>query len=705
MITKEIKHFALNIGEYSPIECDAPTSVVTALVKKNILPEPYSGEHFKLARGAVSDGASFVAEFELDTLLFGMDNIEIRVGGVTGGCLLLINGVPQARLENTRAPYTLNIRAAIHLGKNTLELRYDAHKVDPCQLFEDISIYSPIELVAYNTRIIDNIVISEKMDGDLVRLTLRLSTKGKQMYTRAVASLVSPGGAVSYTPIIDGLGEMEIKAPNFWWPGALGTHNLYNLSVNLYSENELIDSREVNIGLAIPEYHKSSKTLTLSGIPLHPMPLLVDREDIILARRSHYSDRLKMRRAMEAGVNLIYINTREAYPSKDTLDAADEYGIILATRLVYDKRVENEVDKKLLKAEITRALLPLTLHPSCLIIYGLPEHEDIVRELISEYLPMAVYIPELEPTLLSASPSLPTPPVRHKYLGKKERNIFSEAILSRGKNDVERLLNTVAGEYLMPSSFDAWCYMAERVSERELCAAIADIRVTEHYELGYAASSLSEPIPAFSASILDYENRCKASYYALRRSSRDCAVFAANMGMRVSFVASNLSNKVYDGKLTYSVLDNKNREIMRETREFSVLPHSSSVIFDVDLTDIISGHEREYYLAFFASDSRGIHSEDTLLFAPERAFSLLDPAIKFELTGTGNDYTITLHAENYARGVQISVVGEEDVTLGDNHFDITSAIPVRIPLHTERPTAHETLIRELAVSSLYDAAH
>lgn len=705
MITKEIRRFVLTVSEYSPIECDAPTSVVTALVKKNILPEPYSGEHFKLVRGAVSGGASFKAEFELDTLLFGMDNIEIRIGGVTGGCLLLINGIPQVRLENTRAPYILNIRSAIHLGKNTLELRYDAHSVDPCQLFEDISIYSPIELVAYGTRIIDNIIIEEKMDGDLVRLTLKMKTKGKQMFTRAVASLVSPGGAVSYTPIIDGIGEMEIRSPNFWWPGSLGAHNLYNLSVNLYSENELLDSREIKIGLVIPEYHKSSRTLTLSGTPLHPMSLLVDREDIILARRSHYSDRLKLRRAMEAGVNIIYINTREAYPSSDTLDAADEYGIILATRLLYDKKVDCEVDKKLLRTELTRALLPLTTHPSALIFYGIPEHEDTVRELLSEYIPMAVYIPDLDPVLLSASPSLPTPPVRHKYLGKKERNIFSEAILSRGKNEVERLLNAVAGEYLMPTSFDAWCYMAERVSERELCAAIADIRVAEHYELGTAASSLSEPIPAFSASILDYENRCKASYYALRRASRDCAVFAANDGMRVKFVASDLSNKVYDGKLTYMVIDNRNREIMRDTREFSVLPHSASFIFERDLSDIISGHEREYYLAFYVTDSRGIHSEDTLLFVPERAFSLLDPSIRYELSGTGNDYIITLYAENYARGVQISVVGDEDVTLGDNHFDITSKVPVRIPLHTERPTAHETLIRELAVSSLYDAAH
>lgn len=705
MITKEIKHFVLSLSEYSPIECDAPTSVVTALVRQNILPEPYSGEHFKLARGAVSGGAVFTAEFELDTLFFGMDNIELKIGGVTGGCLLLLNGIPQVKLESSRVSYTLNIRSAIHLGKNTLELRYDPLKSDPCHLFEDISIYSPIEIVAYGTRVIDNITLSEKLDGDIVRLTLKLSTKGKQMVTRAVASLVSPGGAVSYAPIIDGLGEMEIRSPNFWWPGALGAHNLYSLSVNLYSENELLDSRETKIGLVLPEYHSASRTLTLSGTPLHPMSLLVDREDIILARRSRQSDRLKLRRAMQAGVNLIYMNSKEAYPSADVLDAADEYGIILATRLVYDKPVESELDKKLLKKELTRALLPLATHPSALIFYGIPEHEEAVRELLSEYIPMALYIPELEPRLLSASPSLPTTSVRHKYLGKRERNIFSEAILSRGKNEVERLLNTVAGEYLMPCSFDAWCYMAERVSERELRSAIADVRIFENYELGTAISSLSEPIPAFSASILDYENRCKAGYYALRRSSRDNSVFAVSDGMRVRFIASDLSNKVYDGKLTYMVMDNRNSEIMRDTREFSVLPHSSALVFERDFSDIISGHEREYYLAFYVSDSRGIHSADTLLFTTERAFSLLPPNLKYELSGTGSDYIITISAENYARGVEISFVGDEDITLSDNHFDISSRIPVRISLHTERPTANETLVRELSISSLYDAAH
>jgi hypothetical protein len=91
-----------------------------------------------------------------------------------------------------------------------------------------------------------------------------------------------------------------------------------------------------------------------------------------------------------------------------------------------------------------------------------------------------------------------------------------------------------------------------------------------------------------------------------------------------------------------------------------------------------------------------------MLFVPPRLFDFKKPSITAEISGSGTDYAVTLYSDVYARAVEVYIDGEEDVILEDNFVDITSDVAVRLKLSTLRPTAIETLKRELRVRSFYD---
>jgi beta-mannosidase len=163
-----------------------------------------------------------------------------------------------------------------------------------------------------------------------------------------------------------------------------------------------------------------------------------------------------------------------------------------------------------------------------------------------------------------------------------------------------------------------------------------------------------------------------------------------------------LQTKVYSSKLIWSINDNKNKSIISDSVEFRVAPESTAEVYSFDATDIIRGREDECYLRFFATDSIGVHSETTCLFVSPRRFKLIDPEIYVDIVGANSDFTLTVSAKAFARAVELAFDPELEFSISDNYFDVTSDVPVRLKLHTERHTAVEILKRTLTVRSLYD---
>lgn len=702
MIRKEIKHLTLKVGEYDNITVGVPASVVSALVGEGLIHEPYFGNNSEELSSLSALGATFTAEFDMDAVMLGQDSLILRLHGIDAPMVLSVNGVPVAGLEHAHVLYEVDIKSHVGIGKNLLTLRF-APRAKGGDYIKDIGIFAPIELIAYNKAIIEDVTVSQKFYGDTLRLGINMTTKGYNIKPSAVAVLVAPSGAVSYSTLTDGVGEMTVHSPNLWRPGRSRGHRLYKLTVNLYSDSVLIDSREYKMGLrsvACVEKNGEAPRLTLCGSPYLPVAVRHGTADLISPRATEPRVALMLRRAADAGIDMIQIEPRGAYPSDHFLDCCDELGIALAIRAIVPDSPRSELGDKLAEKDLVRSLRRLAMHPSVLIIFGGGEYSDAVKRIASRLLPDTLY---LEEGLFAcdALPSLPGAHISRTYFGEDDMNLTAPAFTKRGCEGLERLLSSVTAASRMPHSFGEWSYLSSVLSAEECVRSLRSEAISPR-GIGVTLAELTEPLPSLSPSVLDYRSGVKAAYYYLSRATRDRLVYAGSCGGKVSFFGVNKETNICKSRLNYSVISNDNRVIARDSVEISMPPESVSSVFEYDFSHIIEGHGNEYYLAFSLTDSRGTYSRDTHLFVPPREFIFKKPSIIADISGSGSEYAVTLYSDVYARAVEVYIDGEEDAVLEDNFIDITSDVAVRLKLTTLRPTAIETLKRELRVRSMYD---
>lgn len=700
VIKKEIKHLKLKVGEYENISVSVPASVMSALAGEGLIREPYFGVNAEQLRSVASLGATFSAEFEMDTVMLAQDSLVLRFHGVDAPLVLSVNGIPIAGLENSHVVYDVDIKSRVHIGKNTLTLRF-APRPNMGEYIKDIAIFAPIELIAYSKAVIDDVAVSQRFEGDSVRLSVKMTTKGYALKQNAVAVLVAPSGAVSYSTLSGGVGEMRISNPNLWRPGRLRGHRLYRLTLNLYSDTVLVDSREFKVGLrSVERTEGRSPELSVCGSPYSPVAVRYSTADLIKPRATEARVELMLRRAADAGIDMIYVDSEDAYPSEHFLTCCDELGLALAVEAIVSDAPRSALTDQLAEKDIARSLRRLAMHPSVMLLVGGGEYSDVVEKIAADILPDTLYVSRA-PRICDAIPSLPADPTSRAYFGEDDMNLNSRAITARGCAGVERLMRCALAQSRIPHSFAEWSYLSAVLSAEQSIASLRSFR-SESAGVFECIEDLTEPLPSISCSVLDYQTRAKAVYYYLKRETAERSLYAALSGTEISFNVANKETNVYKARLNYAVLTNDNRVVVRDSVEIEAAAESVSCVYAFDAAALISGHENEYYLSYSLTDARGTHSRGTMLFVPPRLFEFKKPSITAEISGSGTDYAVTLYSDVYARAVEVYIDGEEDVILEDNFVDITSDVAVRLRLTTLRPTAIETLKRELRVRSFYD---
>ena len=697
MIKKEIKLFRMNISGYRDISASVPFSALSALNDAGIIPEPYFSTNAADLGSVVARGAELVAEFEVDAVMLAMDSMILCIGGVRAPLVVAVNGAPIRAIERSHLSYNIDIkRYAVH-GKNTLSLRFAPREAADCYI-NDISVFAPIELVCYNRAVIDRVSVGQRRSADRMELSVEMTAKGYNARPRAVAVLVSPGGSVSYCTLTDGKGTMSVAAPNLWNPGKHRTHRLYKLTVNLYSDTELIDTREMHIGMRALTADASG-AVYLSGRPYRPIALKYTSADLIAPRATENRIERMLSRAADTGADMLYIDASDVYPSERFLSLCDELGLALAIRVIKPLMSPVGVGESIARSELESSLRRFANHPSVFILCGAGEFAPMVREIIDASMVGVLYIEEPF-AAPSCTPSLPTGYTQGKYFRKDELNLNSPALADRAPDAPAAIISAAVSGHRVPHSFGEWTYLSGVISAKEAVSALNEARLSS--ASGVCIADLGSPMPAPAPSVLDYSERPKAAYYYLSRCALPASVFAVANGAKISFYATNMQSNIYKSRLTYSIVANDNRIIVRDGVQFSVDPYSTSLVYEYDAESVVSGHESEYYLHYYATDENGTHSRSSLLFLPEARFDLAKPEITADITGAGSEYTVTLYSDTYARAVEVWFDGEEDAVLEDNFFDITSSMPVRIRLTTSRPTAVESLKRELRVRSMYD---
>lgn len=702
VLVKEIKDFRLATGEYSGIPAPIPSSVVSALVSAKIIADPYYGMNREEYLALLPIDAVFSAEFELDAVTMTKEHIMLRIGGIDAPAVLMVNGEPVARIENASVPYTLSVKQYLKVGKNGIEFRFDKREGSSADYITDIAIYEPVELVCYSKGVIDTVKVTQTHKDGKVGIDVSLTTLGADDQCHAVATLVSPAGSMSYSAFSSGVATMTVTSPNLWWPGRMGAHNLYRLSVNLYWGTELVDSREIMIGLRdiVLSDIDGIDRLIVNGEKFFPIGATYGEQEPIKPYVTEERMRLMLERAACSGIDAVYLRGLNAYPPEYFFDICDELGIFVFMDIVSKLNTDTAALRKIARIEVARALVRYSTHPSLALVFATADLGDVISDVAENCLTSAIYSSASVLPVIEGVPSLPVAMTVRTFLPESEMNIFSPSAIVRGVANMPELFAMIYEGYLMPHGFDEFIYLSAIISAQKVERAVMSARMSMS-GIGCIFECLSDGLPTFSPSMLDYYSRPKALWYRSSHFAQPVRVIADADGMRVKFYISNLQRNVYIGKLSYSVMDNENREILTKHIPATAEPFTVAMVYECDLSEVIDQHICEYYLSYHITGSEFVSCADTCLFTSARNFELKRPDFTWEIIGTGKDYTLTIASSVYARAVDIYFDGEETV-LEDNYFDITSSAPIRLKVTSLRPTAVESLRHKLRIRSLYD---
>ena len=202
---------------------------------------------------------------------------------------------------------------------------------------------------------------------------------------------------------------------------------------------------------------------------------------------------------------------------------------------------------------------------------------------------------------------------------------------------------------------------------------------------------------------IDREAVWRATHYKAAEFFAPVCLYANHLGGgRVEFYVSNEKRQSFSGMLEYRVADSDNNTVYKSSEPFVIERATAKEIFAFDFGKYISGHEREYYLECNLRDSVGASSRSVTLFVPEKHYRFKDPDIKAQIVGADRRYCITLSAEAFARGVELSF-DKTDAVFYENYIDLTggSAVKIQFTVIGSAQSA-EQLAGELRIKSVYD---
>lgn len=669
MVKKEIKEFKLLLGSTESVLCRIPFSVHSALMGKN-LPEPLSE-------------VCFAASIFADAHELSSKYIFLKITEPSNPFTVSVNGRPAGEYDGIRGEFSCDIAPYLSAGENIIQLSFTPSP--------SAGIFGKAELIRTDSAIIDRISLIQKHEGGTAALAIKLEMLGACENVRAVATLVSGAGQIYYGGLTKGRGTITVRDPLYWWPRGLGIQNLYKLTVNLYGDSEVEDTKELRVGLRaiVTANNADGSPLEANGAQFVPMgAVYVHDENPDPTVRQRKCEAV-VTSAARASFNTLVVPRGTPTLPECFYELCDAHGIVVIHEI-------SEID-----IQTREMLLRSTVHPSVglLDIIGATDRIAEISEQIRKI------NPELEFALFERAPEYPSVPTlpcdktAKMFIPHVEDNPFSETVESVTGDKLIAILNEAAKTHLYARDLSTLSYVSRLVAAEEIREQLAEARILRNRR---AVFSYIGGDGYISPSSLDSQARWKALQYYAARFFTQTLLYAKADGAQVSFYISNERRMDFSGEVEYRILDRKNRLIYKATESCRVPESSSSKIFLRDLSEYVVGHEREYYLEYLLREGSSIISRATLLFVPPKRFAFLDPGIKAEIVGDDRRFSITLTAESFAKDVEIDFT-DTDALFLDSCLDLTSSAPVKIAFTVlGKSVSARYLTETLKIKSIYD---
>ncbi|NLG25016.1 MAG: glycoside hydrolase family 2 protein [Clostridiales bacterium] len=343
-----------------------PGSVYADLLRAGRMEDPYWRDNEDAALRLMDQDYVYRRAFELDEAMLSADALLLQCEGLDTLAEVYLNGRLAGRADNMHRTWVFDVQGLATPGRNQIEVRFSSPTRFIKQAYADVradgssdamvgfphlrkahcmfgwdwgprlpdaGIWREISILAIDRARYADAAVRQRHEGG--RVTLRFETDiesevGERDYTERV-TVIAPDGA-RYTS--DG-SPIELDAPMLWWPHGYGDQPLYGVRFELLDGEELLDSRELRIGLRTitmrrekDEWGESFATC-VNGVDIFAMGADYIPEDNILSRVHPERTRALLNDCVLANFNAIRVWGGGYYPDDWFYDACDELGLVV----------------------------------------------------------------------------------------------------------------------------------------------------------------------------------------------------------------------------------------------------------------------------------------------------------------------------------------------------------------------------------------
>ncbi|MBQ4232644.1 MAG: glycoside hydrolase family 2 protein [Lachnospiraceae bacterium] len=177
--------------------------------------------------------------------------------------------------------------------------------------------------------------------------------------------------------------SFDVNDPILWWPRGYGEQPLYNLTIELKKSDEVLDTKELKVGLRTITVNRDkiddgeNFAVTVNGVSVFLMGANYIPEDVIYSRITIDTYKRLIDAATFANYNCLRVWGGGYYPDEEFLSLLDENGILLWQDLMFACLVY-EVDDAFLenvKTEVDENIRRISNHACLALVAGNNEME------------------------------------------------------------------------------------------------------------------------------------------------------------------------------------------------------------------------------------------------------------------------------------------------------------------------------------------
>lgn len=392
-----------------------PGTVHTDLFQNQLIPDPFFGANEKQLQWIENENWEYETYFSLTKSELKNQNIDVEFEGLDTYATVFLNGKQVLEANNMFRKWTISAKSYLKLGDNHLKVVFhsavqkgneEAKKLsytlpekervfvrkaqyqfgwDWGPRFVTAGIWKPVQLKFWNSAKIESVKYKQKVlnktvaDLDFI-FTIFAEKSGKyqiKLGQKPFSFVLKKGQNVVKVPL-------SIPNPILWWSNGLGVPHQYVFRFSLEQNHQLIDIKQLKIGLRTIELIQekdqvgTSFYFKLNGKPVFMKGANVVPPDSFLPRVSDSNYFSLVENAKKANMNMLRVWGGGVYFDDAFYEACDANGILVWQDFMFacsmypgdEKFVEN------VKQEVIDNVNRLQNHPSIAIWCGNNENDE-----------------------------------------------------------------------------------------------------------------------------------------------------------------------------------------------------------------------------------------------------------------------------------------------------------------------------------------